>query len=381
MLRNLIVSDIEAGEGVGVIDPHGDLAEELLDMIPPWRSRDVVYFNPADLEYPVAMNLLRSGSRDEIPLVASAIVSAFKTIWRDSWGPRLEYILYACIMALAECQNATILGVQRMLSDEIYRSWVLKQVTDPAVRAFWLVEFAGYDRRLVAEATAPVQNKIGALLLSPAIRRIVGQVRSSIDLRFVMDRRRIFIANLSKGKVGEDKANLLGSLLIAQFQQAALSRANVPEPNRVNFSLFVDEYSNFVTDSFASVLAEARKYHFHLVLSGQHLGQTADVIRDAVFGNVGNVISFRIGEADAPILQREFDGVFPSSRFTELANHEILVKRLEEGRYREPFHATTLPPQGRFYGRRDKLIRQSRQRYATPRALVENRIRRWMAPD
>jgi len=223
LLRNLILQDIEAGYGVGLVDPHGDVAKDLLDHIPPQRTDDVVYFNPADLDHPIAFNFLANVPKDVRHLVASGIVGSFKSIWRDSWGPRLEYILYAAIAALLDCQNVSLLGIQRILTDDRYRQWVVRQVRDPLVRSFWTEEFAGYDERFRKEAIAPIQNKVGQLLMSPPVRNIVGQVRSKIDFRFMMDRKRIFIANLSKGLIGDDKAGLLGALLISQFQQAAMS--------------------------------------------------------------------------------------------------------------------------------------------------------------
>jgi len=235
LLRNLILQDIEAGRGVAVIDPHGDLADDILDHIPRHRTEDVVYFNPADLEYPVGMNLLGSVPKDERHLVASGIVSIFRGIWSEFWGPRLEYILYACVAALLDCENVSLLGVQRLLSDEKYRAWVVKQIKDPMVHSFWVNEFEGYERRFLQEAVAPIQNKVGQLLMSPHVRNIVGQVRNKIDARFMMDDGRIFIANLSKGKLGADKAGLLGALLVTQFELAAMSRANVAEDERRDF--------------------------------------------------------------------------------------------------------------------------------------------------
>jgi len=379
LLRNLIIQDIEAGEGVGVIDPHGDLASELLDFIPPWRTDHVVYFNPADQEYPIAFNLLRAVTPDSRHLVASGIVGALKSIWRDSWGPRLEYILYAACAALLECENVSILGVQRMLSDARYRDWVVRQVQDPAVRAFWLQEFGRYDKRFLQEVIAPVQNKVGQLLMAPPIRNIFGQVQSKIDPRFMMDHRRILIANLSKGRLGEDKANLLGALLVTQFQRAAMERADTPEHERVDFFLHLDEFHNFSTDSFASILAEARKYRLSLTLSHQYVDQLRDEVRDAVFGNVGSLIAFRVGETDATRLEREYGGGFTARQFADLGNHEICAKLLMDGTHREPFLGTTFPPISPKYQRRDTIIRRSRERYGTPRPLVEERIRRWLA--
>jgi DNA helicase HerA-like ATPase len=382
LLKNLFLSDIASGQGCALIDPHGDLAEEILDYIPRNRTDHVVYFNPGDREFPIAYNILAGAKPDEIHLLASGIVTAFKSIWSSSWGPRMEYLLFAGVSALAECcqktGNVTLLGLQRMLVDKQYREWILSHVSDVAVRSFWLNEYENYDSRFLNEVISPVQNKIGQLLLSPPIRNTLGQVRRSFDLRFMMDNGRIFIANLSKGRMGEDKANLMGALLIAQFQQAALSRADTPSGERRDFFLFVDEFQNYLTDSFGAALAESRKYGLALTLSNQHLGQLRLDVKDSIFGNCGTVISFRVGESDAEVLERAFGNSYTSEQFTDLANFEVLVKKLDEGKYREPFHGTTIAPSKAFYGRRENLIQQSRGRYGTPRAVVEDKIRRWM---
>jgi len=378
LLRNLILQDIEAGEGVGLIDPHGDLAAELLDYIPPWRTDHVVYFDPSDQEYPIGLNLLSNVQPNRRHLVVSGIVSALKSIWRDSWGPRLEYILNATLSALTECQNVSLLGAQRMLVDESYRAWVLRQVSDSAVRQFWLGEFAAYTSRLRAEAIAPIQNKLGALLMASPLRNILGQVKSGVDARFSMDNRRIFIANLSKGKLGSDNANLLGSLLVTQFQLAALERAEIPEHERADFYLAVDEFHNFATDSFASILSEARKYRLCLALCQQYIEQVSDEIRNTVFGNVGTLVSFRVGESNAHLLSREFGDIYHPSTFSSLGNFEVCVKLLSDGQHYQPFLAKTLPSIGTRYGRAQNLVRRSRERYATPRRIVEDKINRWI---
>jgi hypothetical protein len=378
LLRNLILQDLQAGRGVGVIDPHGDLAEDLLDHISSHRSDDVVYFNPADHDYPIGYNLLKTVSPESRHLIASGFVSALKSIWRDSWGPRLEYILYAATAALVDCENASILGLQRILSDHRYRDWVVKQVKDPVVKSFWRDEFAHYDKRFMNEAIAPIQNKVGQLLMAPPVRNIFGQVRSKVDPLFIMDDRRIFIANLSKGKLGEDKANLIGAILVSQFQLAAMARAGRPQHEREDFYLYIDELHNFSTDSFAAILSEARKYHLCLTLSHQYMAQLREPIRDAVLGNVGTMIAFRVGEHDGQILEREFGRTYSARHFTELGNYEVCVKLLANGEHGDPFLGSTFPPDAKRYGRKDELIRRSREKYATPRKVVEEKIERWM---
>jgi hypothetical protein len=378
LLRNLILQDIEAGHGVAVIDPHGDLANDILDHMPRHRIEDVAYFNPADMEYPVGFNLLGSTPPDERHLVASGVVGVFKTIWPEFWGPRLEYILYAAVAALLDCENVTLLGVQRMLSDARYRAWVVKQIKDPMVRSFWVNEFENYDKKFLHEAIAPIQNKVGQLLMSPHIRNILGQVRSRINARFMMDNGRIFIADVSKGKLGADKSNLMGAMLVTQFQLAAMSRADVPEAERRDFFLYVDEFQSFASDSFISILSEARKYRLCLTLSHQYIDQLRPEIRDAVFGNVGSIVAFRVGHRDAKVLEQAFGETWRASQFTSLGNYEVCAKLLADGQDCEPFLGKTLPPIGERHGRRDKIVRRSRQKYATHRQIVEDKIKRWL---
>ncbi len=265
-----------------------------------------------------------------------------------------------------------------MLTDADYRERILKHVKNSAVRIFWLQEFASWDKRFAAEAVSPLQNKLGELLLDAPLRLVLGQVTSKFSPRFIMDHRRIFIANLSKGLLGETASNFLGSLLVSQFQSAAMERANIPEEHRTDFTMYVDEFHNFATDSFSSILSEMRKYRLSLVLAHQYLEQTRPEIRQAVFGNVGSMVSFRVGPSDAEILSREFGGDFDPSLFSNLSNGEICRKLLDGGHNRAPFLARTHPPLGKWYGKGDTLIRLSRERYATPRAVVEDKLARWM---
>jgi hypothetical protein len=374
----LIIQHIALGHGVGVIDPHGDLAEELLHHVPPRRADHLVYFNPGDLEFPIGLNVLANVAPDNRHLVASGVVSAFKGIWRDSWGPRLEYILYNAVSALLDCRNATLLGVNRLLIDDRYRAKVIRQIKDPFINAFWAEEYESYDERFKREAIAPIQNKLGQFLLNPVVRNILGQVKAKVDIPFVMDNERLFIANLSKGSLGHDKANLLGSLLTTQFQLGAMARANRNESKRPDFFLFIDEFQNFSTDAFASILAEARKFRLDLTLSHQYIDQLSSPVRQAVFGNVGTLIAFRIGYADAEVMAKEFGNTFPPATLADLERYEAVVKLLQGGTNQEPFRAKMLPPLGNRVGRKDKLISLSRQRFAMPRAVIEAKLNRWM---
>ena len=379
LLRNMILQHLLQGSGLALLDPHGDLAEELLDHFPTRRADDLVYFNPGDLEFPIGLNLLANVPPDDRHLVASGIVGAFKSIWKDSWGPRMEYILYNALAALLDCQNTSLLGVNRMLTDENYRAWVIRQIKDPFIRSFWANEFAGYDARFVREAIVPIQNKIGQFLMNPPIRNILGQVKTKIDFRFMMDTGRVFIANLSKGKLGADKANLLGSLLTTQFQLAAISRADTPEHDRRDFHLFIDEFHNFTTDSFAAILAEARKYRLCLTLSHQYIDQLTPEVRNAVFGNTGTMITFRIGHTDAELLAKEFANTFIPAQFVDLDRYQIFIRLLENGLASTPFPAKTLPALENRHTRRHKLIQRSRERYASGRCIVERKIVGWTA--
>ena len=374
LLKNLIVQHIARGDGVGLIDPHGDLADDLLNYIPPSRADHLCYFNPGDLEFPIGLNLLANVPKDDRHLVASGIVGAFKSIWRDSWGPRLEYILYNAIAALLDCQNVTLLGVNRLLTDDNYRAWVVRQVKDPFIRDYWATEFGSYDDRFRREAIAPIQNKLGQFMLNHVIRNILGQVRNRVSFPFIMDNQRLFIANLSKGKLGHDKANLLGSLLVTQFQLVAMARASKPEESRRDFYLFIDEFQNFSTDAFTAILAEARKYRLCLTLSHQYVDQLPLPVRQAVFGNVGTLIAFRVGSTDAEVLRQEFGKEFAAEQLVDLDRYEMVVKLMENGVNKTPFRARSLPAGAKRSGRGAKLIVRSRERFGISRVDTETKL-------
>lgn len=378
LLENLIIQDIEAGRGVGFIDIHGDSSRKILEHIPGRRVAKTVYFDASDLENPVGFNLLAKTAPDERHLVASGLVSVFKGIWPDFWGPRMEYILYAAVAALLDCQNVSLLSLQRMLSDERYRNWVIRQVKDPMVQHFWKDEFARWDKSFRTEAVAPIQNKVGQLLMSPHTRNVLGQVRRRLDMRFQMDKSGIFIANLAKGKLGDDKAALLGSLLVTQFQLAAMSRADTPEALRKDFFLYVDECASIATDSFASILSEARKYRLGLVLASQHMSQLRPSIRNAILGNVGSIVAFRVGHDDANALEQAYGGIVRAGQFTNLQNREVYAKLLSSGRDMAPVYGRTLPPLGTRHGRHERAIRRSREKYAAKREDVERKIQKWL---
>lgn len=378
LMENMAIQDIQQGKGVGFIDPHGEAAERLLDFIPSNRINDVVYFNPADIDYPIAFNVMEKVGLENRHLVASGLMGVFKKIWPDVWSARMEYILNNSILALLEYPGSTLLGINRMLADPDYRKKIVDRVTDPVVKSFWLQEFARYTQRYEVEATAAIQNKVGQFISAPLIRNIIGQVHSSIDMRKVMDEGKILILNLSKGKIGEDNSLLMGSLLITKLQIAAMSRVDIPEEERKDFFLYVDEFQNFATESFIDILSEARKYRLCLILAHQYISQMEERVRDAVFGNVGTMISFRIGAEDAEYLEKEFAPEFLAKDLVNLTKYHTYVKLMIDGVPSCPFSAQTLPPflkPERSY--KDKIIKVSRERYAEKRKVVEEKISKW----
>lgn len=381
LLKSLVVQDIEAGEGCALLDPHGDLAREILDQIPRRRTDDLVYFDPSDLAYPPAFNLIEPAPPDARHLIARGVVAACEHLWAGSWGPRLAYILHNAVAALLDAAarygGQTLLGVPRLLVDAGFRERVTAAIENPKVRQFWLEEFPGYSERLAAEAIAPIQNKVGQFLTSPVLRNILGQPASTIRPREIMDEGRIFIANLAKGKLGEEDANLLGSLLVTSFQLAAIGRAAVPEEERRDFHLAIDEFHSFTTESFAGIFAEARKYRLSLIVAHQYLDQLGEGVRSAIFGNVGTLVAFRVGADDAARLCREF-APYPAGALAELSRGEIIVRPTVRGEVREPMLAATTLPLLQHYGRRENMQTQSRTRYGRPRKAVEAKIMRWL---
>jgi energy-coupling factor transporter ATP-binding protein EcfA2 len=382
LLRNLAAQDIAAGRGLMLLDPHGDLAEELLDYIPSHRIEDVIYLDPADLAWPIGFNLLERVAPDDRPLVAASVVATFKHLWRDSWGPRLEYVLYNTVAALldypASRGGVSLLGVPRVFTDLDYRERVVREIRDERVRAFWAEEFAAYTPSTVAEVVSPIQNKVGAVLAAPAVRNMVGQATSTLKIGEAMDERRIIIANLAKGRLGETACNLLGSLLVTAVQMAAMRRTAIPEEERVDFVAYLDEFHNFTTDAFAAMLAEARKYRLGITAANQYLRQITPEVRAAVFGNVGTLVSFQLGHDDAEEIAGEF-APYRAERLTELSRGEVCVRTVAGGMTAPPFHGSTIAEVGWGYRNRDKVLAQSRQRWGRRREEVEAKLTRWGA--
>ncbi|MDP3093739.1 MAG: type IV secretion system DNA-binding domain-containing protein [bacterium] len=378
MMSNMAIQDIQAGRGVCFIDPHGETAESLLDFIPASRINDVIYFNPADFDFPIAFNVMEKVDLSHRHLVASGLMGVFKKIWPDVWSARMEYILNNSILALLEYPGSTLLGINRMMADPEYRQKVVEKITDPVVKAFWLQEYARYTQRYEVEATAAIQNKVGQFISAPIIRNIIGQVSSKIDMREIMDNRKILIMNLSKGRTGEDNSTLLGALLVTKLQLAAMSRVDIPEEERADFFLYVDEFQNFATESFATILSEARKYRLDLILGHQYITQMTEEVRDAVFGNVGTIVCFRIGAEDAEFLEKEFTPEFMATDLVNLGKYNVYLKLMIDGLAGRGFSAETLPPViGLEKSSREKIIKVSRERYGTQRKIVEDKISRW----
>ncbi len=382
LMENMAIQDIQNGCGIAYVDPHGEGAEKLLDFIPKERIKDVIFFNPADLDFPIAFNVMEKVDFRYRHLVAGGLMAVFKKVWPDVWSARMEYILSNAILALLEYPDSTLLGVNRMLSDPEYRARVVANVQDPIVKAFWSVEFARYSQKYETEATAAIQNKVGQFVSNALIRNVIGQVESTVNMRKIMDEGKILILDLSKGRIGEDNSRLLGALLITKIQLAAMSRVDIPEAERRDFYLYVDEFQNFATESFASILSEARKYRLNLIVGHQYITQMDEIVRDAVFGNVGTMAVFRVGAEDAEFLEREFSPEFTAEDLVNLSKYNIYLKLMIDGVASHPFSAGTLaPPTPLAESNRQAIIEASRQRYGVGKLIVEKDINDWSVDE
>ncbi len=342
LLETLICQDVNRGNGLALLDPHGSLVESVLAGIPENRKRDLVYFNVADHERPLGFNPLERVPPLQRPLAASALIEVFKKIWAEFWGPRLEHILRNSLLALLDQPQATLADVLRLLDDRSFRRNAAERVASAQVRNFWLREFDSYPARFRAEAIAPLQNKVGAFLSNPILRKILTQEKSDFDLRCLMDEGKILLVNLAKGKIGEDTAALLGALLVNQIGITALRRADSLEENRRDFYLYMDEFQNFTTLSLANMLSELRKYRVNMILAHQYLSQLEPQVLDAILGNVGTLISFRLGAADAQMLEKEFYPELTAIDMTCLPNYHIYLKLMVEGTVSRPFSGMTM---------------------------------------
>lgn len=381
LLENMAAQDIKNGEGMCFLDPHGSAIDTLLDYIPEERLADVVYFAPFDSEFPISFNVLESVSEDQRHLVVQGLMSTFDKIWPDTFSERMKYILSNTLLALLENPGSTLLGVNRMYADKGYREEVVRNVSDPTVKTFWEDEFAKWDERFMREATAAIQNKIGQFTANPLVRNIIGQTTSSFDFREVMDKKKILLINLSKGRIGEQNSGLLGGMLITKIYLAAMSRADLAKADMAEvppFFLFVDEFQNFANESFADILAEARKYKLNLTIAHQYVAQMEDEVRDAVFGNVGTTITFRVGPLDAELLEKVFVPTFTQEDIVNLGRFQIYLTLMIDGVGSKPFSAVSLPPLSRNpISYREEVIAASRKNFSQPRKEVQAYIDEW----
>ena len=388
LLENMAIQDIQNGEGMAYLDPHGTTAEKLLEFVPEHRIKDVIYFAPFDMEYPVALNVLEdTAAGDESSqsirsqFIVSGLMSTFKKIWKDQWSARMEYILNYTLLALLEIPEATLLDVNRMLSDKTFRKDVIDRLKEPTVKAYWEKEFASMTDKMVAEAVPAIQNKVGQFISNALIRNIIGQTKSSFDFRKAMDEKKIIIFNLSIGRIGEDAVNLLGSLFVTKIYLAAMSRADISERDMKempNFYLYVDEFQNFINDSFAQILSQARKYKLGLIVAHQYVKQMTEIVHDAVFGNVGTMIAFRIGADDADSFEKEFKPTFLPEDFTNIGRFQMYLKLMIDGVASSAFSASAMEP----WPRPDQsfvkeIVDSSRVLYSFPRKDVEEHILKW----
>ncbi len=383
LLKNMALQDIRAGRGIGIIDPHGEFVEEVLAQIPEERAKDVVYFNPVDSEFPIGFNVLEVPDYKYKHLVVSDLLGIFTKIWANVWSARMEYILQNCILALLDTPGTTLLGIPRLLVDKDYRQNIVSKVTDPVVRSFWIHEYETWRDQFRNEAIVPIQNKVGQFLNTSFIRNIVGQSKSTLRIPDIMNEEKILLVNVSKGRIGEDNSALLGAMIITKVQLASMERVRILEDERKDFYLYVDEFQNFATDSFAGILSEARKYRLNLLIAHQYVGQlvtdTSTKVRDAVFGNTGTMITFRVGAGDAEFLEKEFEPEFMIQDLINLPNHHIYLKLMVDGVTSRPFSAVTMPPL-KFEtdpSIQSSIIQHSRANYGRSRAKVEAEIASW----
>jgi hypothetical protein len=374
-LELFALSDIFHGHGYAIIDPHGDFAVDNLRFIPGSRLEDVVYFNPADTAFPLGFNPLEVTNPSQKTNISSEVIGVLKRMFGESWGPRLEYILRYTILALLDRPSTTMLDITRMLTDKKFRNETLTYCTDTVVLNFWKVEFASWNDKFQSEAIAPVLNKVGAFTANPIIRNIIGQPRSTFDIRQIMDEGKILVVNLSKGLIGEDNAAILGAFMVTKIQLAAMSRSDIPNvEDRRPFYLYVDEFQNFATDSFATILSEARKYGLNLTVANQYISQMSETVRDAVFGNVGTMISFRVSADDSPILAKQFEPQFEAQDLLQMHNRHFIINMVINGEKAPAFSATTLTLPPEQIDNTGRIIENTRRNYSRTRTEVEQEI-------
>ncbi len=383
LLKNMIMGDIYANKGVGVVDPHGDLIDDILKLIPKNRIKDVVLLDPSDVEFPIGLNVVKLKEGEEKDIVADGIVEIFHKFFGHSWGPRLQYILTNTILTLLQVQNVSLLAVTRILQDKNYRKFILKQVDDQILKKFWKDEFYQMEknRNLISEALSPIQNKVGRFVSASIVRNIVGQVKSTIDLQEVMDEGKIFLVNLSQGKIGEENSALLGGMLITRLYTNAMQRVKLPENQRKDFYLYVDEFQNFATTTFVKILSEARKYRLNLCVAHQYIDQLEVEVCDAIFGNVGTLLNFVVGPKDASFLEKEYKPHLTHEDLVNLDKFRYVNKLTINGSQTDPFTGISLPPSWMKQNNQQDIIDFSRKQYAIPRKEIEDKINRWASNE
>jgi hypothetical protein len=377
LLELLIIQDIMDGKGFGVLDPHGDLIDNIIRYIPKERMDDVVLFDPADTTYPIAFNPLESIDDAYKMQVTTGFLDIFKKVFGDNWTYRLEHVLRYTTLALLDSPNTTVISIQKMLTDKNYRQKIVSRIKENTVKSFWVSEFAAWSEKFDSEAITPLLNKVGQLISTNMIRNIIGQPKTKFNLREIMDKKKILLMKVSKGLLGEENSGLIGSMVITKLFQAAMSRANIPEEQREDFYFYVDEFQNFATDTFAEILSEARKYRLNLTIAHQYMGQLSDVVRTTVFGNVGSMVSFRVGAEDATILEGEYTPVFKVRDIINLGVREFYTKMSINGELREAFSGRTLSVPPVTNDLTAQIINASRSKYCAPRSEVEELLAKW----
>ena len=376
-LELLIKEDLDNGKGVGVLDPHGDLIDNILRYIPENRVKDVVLFDPSDTEMPIAFNPLQNVGEEYKMQVTIGFIDIFKKLFGDNWSDRLEHVLRYTTLALLDSPNTTVLSILKMLTDKNYRQKIISRIQDSVVKNFWVSEFAAWSEKFDAEAITPLLNKVGQLVSTNMIRNIIGQPVSKFDIRDIMDNQKIFLMKISKGLLGEENAQIIGSMIITKMYQAAMQRADMREEERKDFYLYIDEFQNFATDTFAEILSEARKYHLNLTIAHQYMGQLLPIIQKTVFGNVGSIVNFRVGSDDARILAEEYTPIFKERDIINLGIREFYIKMSVNGEIREAFSARTIDVPQVTNDLSKQVIAHSRQNYCTDRKDVEELLSKW----
>ncbi len=377
LLELLIKEDLEAGKGIGVLDPHGDLVDSVLELVPKNRVNDVVYFDPADLDFPVSFNPMENVAEAQKMQVTIGFIQIFKKLFGSNWTDRLEHVLRYTVLALLDSPNTTVLSILKMLTDKNYRQNIVSRIQDNVVKNFWVSEFAGWSEKFDAEAITPLLNKVGQFVATNMIRNIIGQPVSKFDIRKIMDEKKILLMKVSKGLLGEENSGLLGAMIVTKVYQAAMSRADVKEEKREDFYFYVDEFQNFATDTFAEILSEARKYRLDLTIAHQYMGQLSEYVKKTVFGNVGSIVSFRVGADDANALAEEYNPIFKERDIINLGVREFYCKMSVNGEIREAFSGRTLSVPQIKESYVPQIIEQSRKKYCMTRAEVEKMLSKW----